>query len=154
MKNLNSQLVLTADHDQVFHLRQMIGNYWVSQKILQIEFIFYIVFGVWLGLFENKIWWVCRLTFPASIDWFDSIDKEFGYIWFDPRLCLSSYFFSVLRPVRLLLIFLLVVEINPFLKTEKSIIKRSVILNFHQKQWLESLVFQWLENLIIIWFGT
>ena len=66
MKNLNSQLVLTADHDQVFHLRQMIGNYWVSQKILQIEFIFYIVFGVWLGLFENKIWWVCRVTFPRQ----------------------------------------------------------------------------------------
>ena len=66
MKNLNSQLVLTADHDQVFHLRQMIGNYWVSQKILQIEFIFYIVFGVWLGLFENKIWWVCLLTFSRQ----------------------------------------------------------------------------------------
>ena len=66
MKNLNSQLVLTADHDQVFHLRQMIGNYWVSQKILQIKFIFYIVFGVWLGLFENKIWWVCRVTFPRQ----------------------------------------------------------------------------------------
>ena len=35
-------------------------------------------------------------------------------------VCLSSYFFSVLCPVGFLVLFLLVVEINPFLKTDLS----------------------------------
>ena len=57
---------------------------------------------------------------------------------------LSSYFFSVLCPVCLLLLFLLVVEINPFLKTKKNIIRPSFGLELRINQW------SYLELLLLL----